>query len=85
MFGKISRTRTRKVSNGGVKMEKYVCQPCGYVYDPENGDPASGYWKTLEGSAGRLALPDLWYGKRSIRKRMLIRIRRVNLSKKAWT
>ena len=20
-------------------MEKYVCQPCGYVYDPENGDP----------------------------------------------
>ena len=33
MFGKISRTRTRKVSNGGEKMEKYVCQPCGYVYD----------------------------------------------------
>ena len=23
-------------------MEKYVCQPCGYVYDPENGDPDGG-------------------------------------------
>jgi len=20
-------------------MEKYECQPCGYVYDPEAGDP----------------------------------------------
>ncbi len=24
------------------KMDKYVCQVCGYVYDPENGDPDSG-------------------------------------------
>jgi len=24
---------------GGVNMEKYVCIPCGYVYDPEVGDP----------------------------------------------
>ena len=24
------------------KMQKYVCDPCGYVYDPEQGDPASG-------------------------------------------
>ena len=23
-------------------MEKYICQPCGYVYDPENGDPDGG-------------------------------------------
>lgn len=23
-------------------MEKYVCQPCGYVYNPENGDPDGG-------------------------------------------
>ena len=23
-------------------MKKYVCEPCGYVYDPELGDPASG-------------------------------------------
>ena len=23
-------------------MKKYVCGPCGYVYDPEVGDPDSG-------------------------------------------
>jgi rubredoxin len=25
-----------------IYMKKYVCEPCGYVYDPEVGDPASG-------------------------------------------
>lgn len=24
------------------KMKKYVCEPCGYVYDPELGDPDNG-------------------------------------------
>ena len=24
------------------KMEKYVCKICGYVYDPEKGDPDKG-------------------------------------------
>ncbi len=23
-------------------MDKYVCDPCGYVYDPEDGDPDNG-------------------------------------------
>ncbi len=23
-------------------MKKYVCDLCGYVYDPEKGDPANG-------------------------------------------
>ncbi len=23
-------------------MKKYVCIPCGYIYDPEIGDPDSG-------------------------------------------
>ncbi|MFH1138759.1 MAG: rubredoxin [Pseudomonadota bacterium] len=23
-------------------MEKYVCQVCGYIYDPESGDPDNG-------------------------------------------
>ena len=23
-------------------MKKYVCDVCGYVYDPEKGDPANG-------------------------------------------
>ena len=56
MFGKISQTRTQKVSNGGEKMEKYVCQPCGYVYDPENGDPNGGI---APGTAFE-DLPDDW-------------------------
>jgi rubredoxin len=25
-----------------MKMEKYVCTVCGYIYDPEKGDPDSG-------------------------------------------
>lgn len=27
---------------GEYKMQKYVCEPCGYVYDPEVGDPDNG-------------------------------------------
>ena len=27
---------------GGIVMQKYVCEPCGYVYDPEIGDPDNG-------------------------------------------
>ena len=23
-------------------MKKYICDPCGYIYDPELGDPDSG-------------------------------------------
>lgn len=23
-------------------MDRYVCEPCGYVYDPEEGDPDNG-------------------------------------------
>jgi rubredoxin len=31
----------RKMKIGGVIMQKYEC-PCGYVYDPEVGDPDNG-------------------------------------------
>jgi rubredoxin len=24
---------------GGIKMDKWECQVCGYIYDPEMGDP----------------------------------------------
>jgi rubredoxin len=37
-------------------MDKYVCTVCGYVYDPEKGDPASG---TAPGTAFE-DLPDDW-------------------------
>ncbi|MBQ6157797.1 MAG: rubredoxin [Thermoguttaceae bacterium] len=23
-------------------MDKYICEPCGYIYDPAAGDPDSG-------------------------------------------
>jgi len=26
----------------GIIMDKYVCDVCGYVYDPEVGDPDNG-------------------------------------------
>ena len=29
-------------SKGVFIMKKYVCDPCGYVYDPEVGDPDGG-------------------------------------------
>ncbi len=30
------------VTKGVLKMSKYECDACGYVYDPEAGDPESG-------------------------------------------
>ena len=36
-------TQTEKTTkNGGKKMDKYVCTVCGYIYDPEEGDPDNG-------------------------------------------
>jgi len=37
-------------------MQKYVCDVCGYVYDPENGDPDNG---VPPGTAFE-DLPDEW-------------------------
>jgi len=31
-----------KQQQGGIFMKKYVCKVCGYVYDPEAGDPDNG-------------------------------------------
>ena len=33
-------TEDRK--KGGKRMDSYVCQICGYIYNPENGDPENG-------------------------------------------
>jgi rubredoxin len=27
---------------GGSKIDKYECTVCGYIYNPENGDPDNG-------------------------------------------
>jgi len=37
-------------------MDKYVCQVCGYVYDPANGDPDNG----IEPGTAFEDLPDDW-------------------------
>jgi len=31
-----------KLKKGGKKMDRYVCNLCGYVYDPAKGDPDNG-------------------------------------------
>jgi len=30
------------IKEGEMKMQKYVCSVCGYVYDPAEGDPDHG-------------------------------------------
>ena len=37
-------------------MEKYVCNLCGYVYDPEEGDPDSG----IQPGTPFSAIPEDW-------------------------
>ncbi|HOO57444.1 MAG TPA: rubredoxin [bacterium] len=37
-------------------MDKYECQACGYVYDPEKGDPDNG----IPAGTSFEALPDDW-------------------------
>jgi rubredoxin len=37
-------------------MQKYVCNVCGYVYDPEAGDPSVG----IPAGTAFEALPDDW-------------------------
>jgi len=39
-----------------LHMKKYVCEPCGYVYDPEVGDPDSG----IEPGTAFEDLPEDW-------------------------
>ncbi len=47
-------------------MQKYVCEPCGYIYDPEVGDPDNGIapGTAFEGHARRLGVPCLRCGQR---------------------
>jgi rubredoxin len=37
-------------------MQKYVCEVCGYIYDPEKGDPVSG----IEPGTPFEQTPDNW-------------------------
>jgi len=31
-----------KITKKQKQMKKFECEPCGYIYDPELGDPESG-------------------------------------------
>jgi len=39
-FGGIYGILPVLISKGDKAMEKYVCKLCGYIYDPEAGDPS---------------------------------------------
>jgi len=53
---KASSAEKTKSKKGESSMKKYVCSVCGYVYDPEEGDPESG---VAPGTAFE-GLPDDW-------------------------
>ncbi|MFW0862190.1 MAG: rubredoxin [Candidatus Komeilibacteria bacterium] len=41
----------------GSTTSKYICKPCGYIYDPAKGDPDSG----IEPGTRFSDIPDDWY------------------------
>jgi rubredoxin len=49
-------TKRTKKDRGGKNMDKYECTICGYIYDPEKGDPDSG----IEPGTPFENLPDDW-------------------------
>ena len=49
--------KIKKIKNWrGKIMKKYVCVACGYVYDPELGDPDNG----VEPGTAFFDIPDDW-------------------------
>jgi flavin reductase (DIM6/NTAB) family NADH-FMN oxidoreductase RutF/rubredoxin len=49
-------TDGRKGEGEGDSMKKYVCDVCGYVYDPAEGDPEHG----VEAGTAFESIPDSW-------------------------
>ena len=56
MIARPSRPSVRLTALLNPTMKKYVCSVCGYVYDPEKGDPADG----IEAGTPFESLPDDW-------------------------
>jgi len=46
----------KEIKKEEKKMDKYVCKVCGYVYDPEKGDPENG----VEPGTKFEDIPDDW-------------------------
>ena len=46
----------RLIPGRSTKMKNYVCDVCGYVYEPENGDPDNG----IDPGTAFDDLPDDW-------------------------
>ena len=42
LTGILAKKKRKNKSYGGIGMDKYFCNPCGYTYDPEVGDPEHG-------------------------------------------
>ena len=51
-----SKEKEEKTEQKGDGMQKYICEVCGYVYDPAQGDPDSG----IEAGTKFEDLPDDW-------------------------
>jgi rubredoxin len=47
---------SREYLNEEYGMQRYVCEVCGYIYDPEEGDPDSG----VEPGTAFESLPEDW-------------------------
>lgn len=56
LVGSLLKIENKKEKKEISKMDKYVCGPCGYVYDPEVGDPDSG----IEPGTAFEDIPDDW-------------------------
>jgi rubredoxin len=55
----VQRPRPESVHNAaaeGKDMKKYICDVCGYVYDPAKGDPDNG----VKAGTAFEDLPDSW-------------------------
>lgn len=50
------RADAKMILKGACKMQKYFCNPCGYTYDPEKGDPEHG----IAPNTAFEDLPDDW-------------------------
>ena len=55
IIGGVGKVLTKYIKEERI-MDKYVCQVCGYVYDPANGDPDNG----IDPGTAFENLPDDW-------------------------